>query len=92
MFIDVQHLAKLARIKLTPEETEKFHGELEKVLDHFKELERLDTSHVKPMTGGTELTDVYREDFSRGQADAEVLSKAFPDKKDRLLKVPQIFE
>ena len=92
MLIDIEHLAKLARLDLTPEEKAKFPSELEKILNHFKELEKLDTSGVLPMTGGTELKDVYREDFSRGQVEMEILAGAFPEKKDDLLKVPGIFE
>lgn len=92
MNIDIEHLAKLARLNLTPEEKEKFPGELQKILDHFKELEKLDTSKVEPMTGGTELKNIYREDFSRGQTEREMLSSAFPEKKDAWLKVPGVFE
>ncbi len=90
--VDIEHLAKLARIELTPEEKAKFPQELEKILNHFKELEKLDTSKVKPMTGGTLLTDIYREDFSRGQIDNELLAEAFPEKKEAWLKVPGVFE
>lgn len=92
MFIDVEHLAKLARISLTSEEKERFHGELEKILDHFTELEKVDTKNVRPMAGGTDLTNIYREDFSRGQTEADALIKAFPDTKKGLLKVPGVFE
>lgn len=92
MLIDIEHLAKLARISLTGEEKKRFHGELEKILDHFKELEKLNTEGVKPMTGGTELKGVVREDFTPYQNENELLAGAFPDKKDGYLRVPGIFD
>lgn len=92
MLIDIEHLAKLARINLTDEEKKRFHGELEKILDHFKELEKLNTEGVKPMTGGTELKDVVREDLTAYQTENELLADAFPDKKDSYLRVPGIFD
>lgn len=92
MLIDIEHVAKLARISLTSAEKDKFHGELEKILDHVAELQKLNTDNVRPMTGGTELRDVVREDFSAFQVENEALTKAFPDKKDGLLKVPGVFE
>ena len=90
--VDIEHLAALARIELTPEEKAKFPAELQKILNHFKELEKLDTSKVAPMTGGTLLKDVYREDFSRGQIENEMLAEAFPEKKEAWLKVPDVFD
>ena len=92
MLIDIEHVAKLARISLTKDEKEKFHGELEKILEHFTELQKLNTENVKPMTGGTDLKDVFREDFSATQIENENLRKAFPDQHDGLLKVPGVFD
>ena len=92
MFIDIEHLAKLARIRLLPGEKEKFHHDLEGILEHFRELEKLDTKDVRPMTGGTELKNVLREDFSPFQAESEEVVKAFPESKDGYLKVPKVFD
>ncbi len=92
MLIDIEHVAKLARIELSEAEKERFHNDLEKILDHFTELQKLNTDNVVPMTGGTELKDIFREDESAFQADSEKVTKAFPDKKDVYLRVPGVFE
>lgn len=89
----MEYVAKLARIKLTPQEEEKFSKDLGKILDHFKELQELNTQDIKPLTGGTNLTNSLREDkeHSLGR-DASAVTKAFPDKENGFLKVPPVFE
>jgi len=92
MEIDVEYVARLARINLTLDEKKHFSGELGKILDHFKELEKLDVSKVEPMVGGTEQVNVFRKDEELWPRHVEVLVKAFPEKYGDLLKVPEVFE
>ncbi len=89
---DLEHLAKLARIALDPKEEEKLLGDLGHILDHVKELQSLDTSNVAPMTGGTDLKNVFREDGERENTNRGAGVDAFPGKKDGYLKVPPVFE
>jgi len=93
MKIAVKKYAHLARVKLSGKETSKLDKDLQKILDHFRELEGLDTKGVNPMTGGTEAQNVFRDDKSdtrkhrpTGGADH------FPEEKDGYLKVPKVFE
>lgn len=89
----LQHLADLSRLELTEKEEEKFLKDLESILGHFKELESLDTSNIAPMTGGTSLKNVFREDGERKSSlAADPVVDAFPDKKERWLKVPAVFK
>ena len=89
--LDINHIAHLARINLSTEESEKLSGDLDKVLGHFEELSNLDTEGVLPMAGGTDLVNVFRTDDDAEQSDTEVLCEAFPDEKDGYLRVPRIF-
>ncbi len=87
---DLEHLASLARIELKAGEEEKLQKDLDSILNHFKELQALDTSDVVPMTGGTMLKNAFREDV----LDEDMTGKgqeAFPDTKDGYLKVPPVF-
>ena len=91
----IEHLAELAKLELTDHEKEKFSGELKKILDHFDELQAVNTDNILPMTGGTELKNVLREDapFTENHfADAERIHREFPDKERGFLKVPPVFE
>ena len=89
---DLEHLAKLARIELDPKEEEKLLKDLGNILDHFKELQALDTTNVTPMTGGTDLKNIFREDAERENTNKGAGVDAFPESKDGFLKVPPVFE
>ncbi len=89
---ELAHLAKLARIELHPKEEEKLLVDLGKILDHFKELQELDTANVPPIAGGTDLKNVFREDGERENTDRGAGVLAFPEKEDGFLKVPPVFE
>ena len=89
MKFDVKKYAYLARIKLAPEESEKIGKDLQSILNHFKELGELDTEKVKPMTGGTALKNIFREDKPSKDHKAGGTDQ-FPEKKDGYLKAPKI--
>jgi aspartyl-tRNA(Asn)/glutamyl-tRNA(Gln) amidotransferase subunit C len=86
------HLAKLARIELDPKEEEKLLADLTEILDYFKELEALDTTNIRPMTGGTDLKNIFREDTERESTDRGQGVESFPESKNGFLKVPSVFE
>ena len=103
---ELEHLAKLARIELDPREEEKLLEDLGAILDYVKELQALDTSAVAPMTGGTDLRNIFRDDGA-GNGDREENGatndtrentnrgagiEAFPEKQDGFLKIPPVFE
>ena len=89
---DIKYFSGLARIDLTPEEEERFTKDLNEVLDHFKELEAVDTSKVSPMAGGTRLPNISSEDELGLKVGAVPLRGQFPDEKDGLLRVPKVFD
>ncbi len=93
---ELEHLARLARIEISQGEEEKLLKDLGNILDHFKELQALDTADVAPMTGGTDLTNVLRpdsvEDGGRENTNRGAGVDAFPESKDGYLKVPPVFE
>jgi len=89
---ELRHLAELARIELNPGEEEKLLKDLGNILDYFKELQELDTANAIPMTGGTDLRNVFRDDAERGNTNRGAGIEAFPESEDGFLKVPPVFE
>lgn len=89
---DLEHLSALARIHISEAEEAKFGTDLGKILDHFKELEALDTSAVEAMSGGTLLKNVFRSDDERQNTNQGKGVDNFPETKDGYLKVPAVFE
>lgn len=59
---DIIHLAHLARISLSEEELVAFEQELPSILQFVAELNSAPTDAVEPMTGGTDLVNVMRDD------------------------------
>jgi len=59
---NVRHIAKLARLKLSEEEVQKFTKELSSILGYVEILNELDTENVEPTAQVTGLTNVFRED------------------------------
>jgi aspartyl-tRNA(Asn)/glutamyl-tRNA(Gln) amidotransferase subunit C len=91
MDFDVKKYAKLARVKLTHEEEEKFQKDLGEILGHVDELNKVNVKGVEPVTGGTVLKNVFRDDLVRDTSDEE-FNPGFPNKSEGYLAVPKVFE
>jgi|GEM_PF-138394 aspartyl-tRNA(Asn)/glutamyl-tRNA(Gln) amidotransferase subunit C len=89
---ELRHLADLARIKIDPKEEDKLIKDLGSILGHFEELQELDTTTVAPMTGGTDLKNVFRNDTERESTNRGAGLEAFPESKNGFLKIPPVFE
>lgn len=87
----LEYLAELARLDLKSGEEEKLLKDLQAILDYFKEIQKLDTTNIEPMTGGTHLENIFREDVGGETEDTGKGPEAFPDKQGRYLKVPPVF-
>lgn len=62
MKIDVKHVAKLANLPLTEEETEKFGDQLSSILDYVEQLKKVDTTGVEETSQVTGLENILRTD------------------------------
>jgi aspartyl-tRNA(Asn)/glutamyl-tRNA(Gln) amidotransferase subunit C len=89
---DLEHLAKLARIEIDPVEEEKLLSDLGNILEHFKELQALDTTNVAPMTGGTDLKNIFRDDTEHENTNRGAGVESFPQEEKGFNKVPPVFE
>lgn len=62
---EVKHIARLARIKLSDAEVEKFQEQLGSIIDYFDKLNEVDTEGVEPTSQVTGLVNKLREDEIR---------------------------
>src|ERR1700735_3007378 len=87
---EVAHVARLARLALTPDELERFTEQLGAVLAHAQDVQALDTAGVPPTAHPLPLTNVLREDVVVPCLDRdEVLAQA-PDVEAHRFRVPRI--
>ena len=88
----VEYVAHLARLRLSPEEAEKFTSQLDQILVYFEKLNRLDTSQVEPTSHPIPMVNAFREDLVKPSIDVEEALANAPDKEGNFLKVPKIIE
>lgn len=89
---EVEHVANLARLKLTEEEAERYTKDLNAILEFAAKLNELDTSSVEPTSHATDVKNVMREDVNRPSLSCEEALKNAPDHEDGQFKVPAVFE
>jgi aspartyl-tRNA(Asn)/glutamyl-tRNA(Gln) amidotransferase subunit C len=89
---EVEHIAELARLKLTEAEKERFREQLSAILDHAARLQSLDTSGIPPTSSVLPERSVLRPDQARpGLSREELLSRA-PDSVEGMFRVPPVLE
>jgi aspartyl-tRNA(Asn)/glutamyl-tRNA(Gln) amidotransferase subunit C len=86
----VHKVATLARLELTPEEEEKFAGQLSGILDYVEQLNELDVTDVVPTTRAIDMVNVTRADIMQSYENREALMECAPDRDENFFKVPKI--
>jgi aspartyl-tRNA(Asn)/glutamyl-tRNA(Gln) amidotransferase subunit C len=92
MKMDIEKVARLARLELTEEEKETFGNQLGQVLTYMEQLNRLDTTGVEPTSHAIPLYNVFREDETNSSFPREEVLGIAPDQEDGQFKVPRIIE
>ena len=87
---EVEHVAHLARLKLTEEEKEVFTGQLNAILDYIEKLNELDTSGVAATFHVVPLHNTVRVDEVKESLPQEVSLGNAPDKAQGCFRVPKI--
>lgn len=88
----VQRVARLARIKITPEEAKGLEKELSGILDWVKQLDEVDTNNVEPMTRvGPIKLKMRRDEVTDGEIADQVTENA-PETIDGFYVVPRVVE
>ncbi|MBI2674745.1 MAG: Asp-tRNA(Asn)/Glu-tRNA(Gln) amidotransferase subunit GatC [Candidatus Yanofskybacteria bacterium] len=93
----IEHIAQLARIKLTEKEKDKFRKELSSILDYVKKLNELDTEKIEPLYQVTGIVnalrpDEYRKDFEMDKDLNEKLIGQAPQSENRFIKVKSVLK
>ena len=105
---DVQYVADLANLELTPEEQSRMVKDLNSILEHIDRLNQLDTKDVPPMAqvsdrygldeskqGSERFAYATREDIKEGLRKSfppDVALANAPDSDGTFFKVPKVIE
>jgi len=89
---DVQYVAQLARLDLTPDEAAKFQSQLGGILDFVEKLRAVDVTGIEPTAHTFAQTNVFRADEAReGLGASNALANA-PRAVNDLFIVPKVIE
>ena len=98
---EVERVATLAHLKLTPDETGHMLNDLNAILDYVAELNELDTTGVAPLAQVNELPgsfgtpagpSVTRPDELQRSLDRAIVLSQAPDTDQAFFKVPKVIE
>ena len=85
----IENVARVARLKLTSKEIEKFLPQLKEILNAFSELDKVDTRGVEPSFQPVEIKNVMRSDEPGVCIDQEKALENTSHKKDGYFKGPK---
>ena len=89
---EVEHIAELARLRLTDAEMARYAEQLSEILDYATRLQSVDTSGISPTARVITAGNVLREDETRpGLSRQELLGNA-PETEKGQFRVPPILE
>lgn len=91
---DVEKIAELARLDLTPGETDLFTEQLSSIIGHVEKLNELDTADVPPMShcvpAGGDVEYAKREDQVSPSLGQKLAVENAPDAEAGYFKVPKV--
>lgn len=92
MDINIDHIAKLAKLRLDPEERDMMAAQLPSILEYVGKLQSIDTSGVDAKAYLTDAVNVFRDDvIVADPAQRERIVALFPKRAGDALEVPGVF-
>ncbi len=88
----VEHIAHLARLALTEDETQQYCAQLSAILEHFTRLQAVDTSSLPPAASGSPAGSNLRSDEPRPGLERDILLRTAPDVVHDQFRVPPVLE
>ncbi len=89
---EVLHIAQLAKLKLSEEEVALFQEQLGRILEYFRQIEKLNTEHVAPMKHVFDVHTGVRADEPRPSVSPQEALKNAPKRRDDYFEVPKVVE
>jgi aspartyl-tRNA(Asn)/glutamyl-tRNA(Gln) amidotransferase subunit C len=90
--IDIEHVAKLARLDLTEEETEHLRAQLGQILEHAARVGEVAAADVEPTASPIPRANVYRDDMPEPSLPVDEALRNAPERDGDRFRVPRIAE
>ena len=92
MKMDVEKVARLARLRLSEDEKNRFAAQMDQILTNIEQLNKVDTSGVEPTSHAIPIHNAFREDEVTSSSPREEVLGIAPSEEDGHFKVPRIIE
>ena len=89
---EVEHIAELAKIKITEKEKKLFTKQFNEILQFFHQLDEMDTSSIEPTFHVVDIKNRFRDDKIETTLSTEEALKNAPKKEKNFFKAPKLFE
>ena len=90
--LNIDHIAKLARLELTAEEKAVFSQQLGNVLHHIEQLGKVDVSGVQPTAHAFAVNNVWGADVAQPGLPVDQALRNAPAQRDNMIAVPKVVE
>jgi len=90
--IDIDHVAKLARVELTDDEKERMRDQLAVILEHAAKVGEVAADDVTPTASPIPQVNVFREDSPEPSLSHDAALANAPASADERFLVPKIAE
>lgn len=87
---EAEHLARLARLDLAPDELDHLAGQLDAIAGYVARVSEVAADDIPPTSHSVPLTNVFRDDQPRPGLTAPAALAAAPDVEDGRFRVPRI--
>ena len=91
---EVERIAGLSRLGLTKKEMSQATHDISGILEHFSQIQKIDTSNIQTADGVTGLANVTRDDDATGESlcETDTLIDNAPESHQGQVKVKAVFE
>lgn len=89
---DVEHLARLARLKLTEDELDHYAGQLDVILQSVARVSEVAADDIPPTSHPIPVENVYRDDVAMPGLERTVVAAGAPAWEDDRFRVPRILD
>ena len=89
---EVKRIAKLSKLDIPEDQINYYADEMDKILEYFQIISKVDTSNIEPLTHITESQNVTREDIVGECIGNKDVIENSPDSFGQYIKVPKVLD
>lgn len=90
--LNIDYVANLARLALSPEEKARYARQLGDILHYVDKLKQVDVSGVEATAHATPVFNVWREDVAQPGLTVEAALRNAPAQREQMIAVPKVVE